>query len=138
LRADQADSLPVALDLEAAVWREIDAVHGLASKLRDRVAPLPRGLRCLRPLAQPIAAVAAATEGGPPLVQAGAHPDYPATRRLQRLSFAVASMLANVSAAEGRQAWVEAPSICSRLRLGLAGLRKHRQVLAAVVAVEGL
>ena len=50
----------------------------------------------------------------------------------------VASMLANVSAAEGRQAWVEAPSICSRLRLGLAGLRKHRQVLAAVVAVEGL
>jgi hypothetical protein len=47
-------------------------------------------------------------------------------------------MLANVPADEARQAWVEAGSVSARLRLGLAALRKHRQVLAAVVAVEGL
>lgn len=67
-----------------------------------------------------------------------APPDYPALRRAQRLSFACAALLADLSATEGRQAWVEACSICARLRLGLAALRKHRQVLAAVVAVEGL
>lgn len=67
-----------------------------------------------------------------------APPDYPALRRVQRLSYACAALLSNISPADGRQAWVEAGSICARLRLGLAALRKQRQVLAAVVAVEGL
>ena len=126
----QPDSLELALQLEAAVWQEVDAVHALASKLRDRSQPLPAGLACLRPMQAQAQQQAQQ--------QAGAPPDYPALRRLHHLANATTSMLANVSATEGRQAWVEAGSLCARLRLGLAALRKHRQVLAAVVAVEGL
>ncbi len=63
---------------------------------------------------------------------------YPAIRRAQRLSYAVASVLADLPASEGRQALLEAPRISARLRLALAALRKHRSVLAAVVAVKGL
>ena len=65
-------------------------------------------------------------------------PAYPAIRRAQRLSYAAASVLADLPASEGRQALLEAPSISARLRLVLAALRKHRSVLAAVVAVKGL
>ncbi len=82
------------------------------------------------------AAAAASPPGAPP---AGSlHPSYPAIRRAQRLSYALASVLADVSPNEGRQALLEAPSVSARLRLALAGLRKHRSVLAAVVAVQGL
>ncbi|KAL4451643.1 hypothetical protein ABPG75_007305 [Micractinium tetrahymenae] len=156
----QPDSPALALQLEAAVWREIDAVQALAGKLRSRASPLPEGVQCLRPPSLPVgeaaaaaaaadeaaaAAAAAATQAeaageqqAPAKERPVAPPDYPALRRAQRLSFACAALLANVNAAEGRQAWVEAGSVCTRLRLGLAALRKHRQVLAAVVAVEGL
>lgn len=151
-RVDALDSKPdspaLALRLEAAVWQEIDAVQALAGKLRSRASPLPEGVQCLRPPAavqagaQPAAAEAAGAtaEGQRASVQARpvAPPDYPALRRAQRLSFACAALLADLSATEGRQAWVEAGSTCTRLRLALAALRKHRQVLAAVVAVEGL
>lgn len=124
------------------MWREIDAVHALASKLRERAAPLQQGVRCLRPWTDgPGAGGAGGAAGGSAsarLAALGAHPEYPSLRRAQRLSFAVVSLLGNVTAAEGRQAWVEAGSTCARLRLGLAALRSHRRVLAAVVAVEGL
>lgn len=103
-------------------------MQALASKLRERASPLPAGLQCLRPPAAAADMAATAT----------AHPDWPTLRRLQRLPFAAVSLLANVSGSEGRQAFLEAPSVCARLRLALAALRKHRQVLAAVVAVEGL
>ena len=112
------------------MWQEVDAVHALASKLRERVMPLPSGLACLRPIQR-------GEQPQAPL-KAGAPDAYPALRRVSRLSFALTTMLADLSPTEGRQAWAEAPSICARLRLGLAALRKHRQVLAAVVAVEGL
>lgn len=121
------------------MWQEVDAVHALASKLRERVQPLPGGLACLRPMQQQQPQEQQQQQqGAGEALQAGAPPGYPALRRLQHLAYAVTAMLANVSATEGRQAWVEAGSLCARLRLGLAALRKHRQVLAAVVAVEGL
>lgn len=66
------------------------------------------------------------------------HPSYPPIRRAQRLSYALASVLGGISTDEGRQALLEAPSICARLRLIVAGLRRHRAVLAAVVAVQDL
>lgn len=134
----------MALRLEAALWQEIDAVHALASKLRERVQPLPSGIACLRPMAQQRgqqeeqqggagagpqpAAAAAAGEAADAAAVVGAHPDYPALRRVQRLSHAATAMLANVSQTEGRQGWIECGSICARLRLSLASLRKHRQV----------
>jgi len=68
----------------------------------------------------------------------GAHPGFPSLRRVQRLSFALASSLGDVSASEGRQAWLEVHSISGRLRLGLSALKRHRDVLAAVVAVRNL
>ena len=37
-----------------------------------------------------------------------------------------------------RQAFLEAPSIASRLKLGLTALRKHRKVLAALMSLKGL
>lgn len=150
----EPDSLALALRLEAAVWQEIDAVQALAGKLRGRASPLPEGVQCLRPPAAAGADAAAQAGARPAAAQAAelaaeeqkahapkhpvAPPDYPALRRAQRLSFACAALLADLSATEGRQAWVEAGSTCGRLRLALAALRKHRQVLAAVVAVEGL
>lgn len=150
LLSEQPDSLAVGLRLEAMLWAEIDAIQALASKLREREVLLPAGLLCLWPMQQQHdqqqeqqeqQVVAAGGDGGAAEarhLQVGAHPDYPALRRLQHLSYAVLSQLANVSASEGRQAFVEAPSVCARLRLGLASLNKHRQVLAAFVAVEGL
>ncbi len=135
----EPDSLEVALRLEAAVWVELDAISALANKLRERELPLAAGIQSLRPMTGPSssssssgggieaagsAAVAAGAAGA--VLQAGAHPDWPALRRLQHLSYAVTSQLANISASEGRQAFVEAPSICARLRLGLAALRQHR------------
>ena len=36
------------------------------------------------------------------------------------------------------QAFLEAPSIASRLKLGLTALRKHRKVLAALMSLKGL
>jgi Lon protease-like protein len=68
----------------------------------------------------------------------GAHPGFPQLRRIQRLSFALASSLGDVSASEGRQAWLEVHSVAGRLRLGLSALKRHRDVLAAVVAVRNL
>ncbi|PRW20778.1 Meiotic nuclear division 1 [Chlorella sorokiniana] len=137
----EPDSLAVALRLESAVWVELDAISVLANKLRERELPLPNGMQSLRPMAVPGSSGGSSSGGSDSdapaetaLLQAGAHPDWPALRRLQHLSYAVTSQLANISASEGRQAFVEAPSICARLRLGLAALRKHRQVLAAVVA----
>lgn len=132
----EPDSLELALRLEAAIWQDIDAIQALAGKLRERASPLPAGLQCLRPMPRP--GQPGSSGGGAAELRAGAHPDWPTLRRLQRLSFAVVCMLANVSGSEGRQAFLEAPSTSARLRLGLAALRKHRQVLAAVVAVEGL
>jgi hypothetical protein len=148
--SEEPDSLAVALRLEAAVWREVAAIHKLASKLRERLAPLPDGLLCLRPWQPgregiPAAADASAADAAAASEEAaaaaqhgpGAHPDYPALRRAQRLSFAVTSLLGNVTS-EGRQAYVEAGSISARLRLGLAALRLNRHVLAAAVALKGL
>ncbi|KAI3437687.1 hypothetical protein D9Q98_000136 [Chlorella vulgaris] len=148
--SEEPDSLAVTLRLEAAVWREVAAIHKLASKLRERLAPLPDGLLCLRPWqpgtgAVPAAADASAADAAAASKEAaadaqhgpGAHPDYPALRRAQRLSFAVTSLLGNVTS-EGRQAYVEAGSISARLRLGLAALRLNRHVLAAAVALKGL
>lgn len=129
----EPDSLAVALRLEAAVWVELDAISALANKLRERELPLPNGMESLRPMAVPGSSSSGSDSGGSgseseasAALQAGAHPDWPALRRLQHLSYAVTSQLASVSASEGRQAFVEAPSICARLRLGLAALRKHR------------
>lgn len=128
--------MAVALRLEAAVWVELDAISALANKLRDRELPLPNGVESLRPMAapsgssgggdSPAAAADAAAGAAGTALQAGAHPDWPALRRLQHLSYAVTCQLGNVSTSEGRQAFVEAPSISARLRLGLAALRKHR------------
>lgn len=129
----EPDSLAVALRLEAAVWVELDAISALANKLRERELPLPNGMESLRPMAVPGSSSSGSDGGGSgsesaaaAALQAGAHPDWPALRRLQHLSYAVTSQLASISASEGRQAFVEAPSICARLRLGLAALRKHR------------
>ena len=36
------------------------------------------------------------------------------------------------------QAFLEAPSIASRLKLGLTALRKHRKVLVALTSLKGL
>jgi len=36
------------------------------------------------------------------------------------------------------QAFLEAPSIASRLALGLTALRKHRKVLVALTSLKGL
>jgi Lon protease-like protein len=126
------DSLELALRLEAAVWVELDALRVLTKKINRWPMPMLPGLRCLRPPAAGDGG-AAPGEGLP-----GAHPGYPALRRVQRLSFALASCLADTSVAEGRQAVLEAPSISSRLRLALASLRRQRRVLAAVAAVRDL
>ena len=133
------------LRLEEQVWEELDKVRILASKISGRTAPLAEGLLCLRPKVElrsnsilgPSAAATAHDES-PEWTGEGAHPQYPALRRIQRLSFALASSLGDVSASEGRQAWLEVNSIAGRLRLGLAALRRHRGVLAAVVAVRNL
>ena len=36
------------------------------------------------------------------------------------------------------QAFLEAPNIASRLKLGLTALRKHRKVLVALTSLKGL
>lgn len=137
--ADEERSLPpeaagpqvAALQLEARVWGELDAIRALAEEISRRPpAPLLPGLLCLRP---PSNLGEAEEEGqAPPAADAR----YPALRRMQRLSFALASCLVDVSSSEGRQALLEAGSTTSRLRLALAALRRHRKVLAAVAAVR--
>lgn len=139
------DLLAYCLLLESQVWEEIDAVRALAEKIAGRATPLAEGLVCLRPTAPPrdsyeMAPGAAGHYEEESLGWSGegAHPCYPPLRRVQRLSFALASSLGDVSASEGRQAWLEVNSVADRLRLGLAALRRHRGVLAAVVAVRNL
>jgi hypothetical protein len=156
------------LRLEQQVWEEIDAVRDLAEKIAGRATPLADGLTCLRPPNTTISATisSGSSSGGlelfkeqeaawkarneqqhleemagakdPRGIFQGAHPGYPPLRRVQRLSFALASSLGDVSASEGRQAWLEVHSVAGRLRLGLSALRRHRDVLAAVVAVRNL
>ena len=65
-----------------------------------------------------------------------AHPAYPALRRLERLSYLGVTVMANVSNSEGRQALLEAPSLCARLRILLAALRQQRGMLGAIVALK--
>ncbi|KAH7617703.1 hypothetical protein Ndes2526B_g07569 [Nannochloris sp. 'desiccata'] len=162
------DRLADCLRLEQQIWHEIDAVRDLAEKIAGRATPLADGLTCLRPSFKNIsgASIPPGTggdlesfrkqeaewklrnqenhleemAGGKDLrgIYQGAHPAFPNLRRVQRLSFALASSLGDVSASEGRQAWLEVHSVAGRLRLGLSALRRHRDVLAAVVAVRNL
>lgn len=76
----------------------------------------------------------AASEG----LDAFSDPQYPALRRMQRLSYAAAISLMDMTPSEGRQAVLEANSVGARLRLVLASLIKHRKVLSAIAAVRGL
>jgi hypothetical protein len=147
-----AHALIECLKLEQQVWKEIDAVRDLAEKIAGRATPLADGLTCLRPCSSTTTTMQQ-SNGDVESVESfkpqeaewkvknsgeGAHPAYPNLRRVQRLSFALASSLGDVSASEGRQAWLEVHSIAGRLRLGLSALRRHRDVLAAVVAVRNL
>jgi hypothetical protein len=61
----------------------------------------------------------------------------PPLRRAQRLSYALASILGDVSPDEGRQALLEAGSTSARLRLGLAALRRRRVELQVALAMLG-
>jgi len=137
-RASSIISLESALALEERVWEELDILRDLAQKISGNgaVYPLPRGLASLRPMVHDLKSgqsVGACAWDGKV-----AHPEYPALRRTQRLSYALASRLGSVANSEGRQAWLEAPSVTSRLRKGVSGLVAHRSVLAAVVAVQSL
>lgn len=76
----------------------------------------------------------AASEGS----DACADEHYPPLRRAQRLSYAAAICVMDLTPGEGRQAVLEAGSVSARLRLVLMALVKHRKVLSAVAAVRGL
>ncbi|GAB4819423.1 hypothetical protein N2152v2_006469 [Parachlorella kessleri] len=123
-------SRSVAMRLEELVWRELDAVMHLAARLRAQPVPLGEGLVQLRPpqLGLLVPQLPEQQQGRQEVVAEEQHGTIKS----------VASVLADLPASEGRQALLEAPSISARLRLALAALRKHRSVLAAVVAVKGL
>lgn len=115
-----------ALRYESQVWAAVEAVNRLASKLGMQPLVLPSGVACLRP-----------PRGDPGAEDPeAAHAAYPSLRRAQRLSYALAAVLTDVSADEGRQALIEAGSTTARLQIQLARLRKHQNVLAALLAVE--
>ncbi|KAK9815927.1 hypothetical protein WJX72_012088 [[Myrmecia] bisecta] len=63
---------------------------------------------------------------------------YPAWRRAQRLSYAMAVVTKEISVTEGRQALLEAGSITARLELVLTALRSTRSFLLAAAAVQEL
>ncbi len=73
-----------------------------------------------------------------PIEQGHADCSYPGLRRAQRLSYAMAAVLPDIKKEEGRQSLLEAGGIAVRLRLVLTALRKHRRVLAAIAAVQGI
>lgn len=127
-------SLDSALQLESMIWREIDAISQLAHRISGRVAPLAEGLLCLRP--ERFLSDVKKKEGNNSQQHLSAHVEFPDLQRVKQLSFALVSMLGDVSHAEKRQEWLELMSITHRLREGLLALERHKKVLAAVVAMK--
>lgn len=70
--------------------------------------------------------------------QVYADPLYPPLRRASRFSYAVAAAVLDIHPGEGRQAFLECPTVVDRLRIVLSCLIKHRKVLAAWAAVKGM
>lgn len=65
-------------------------------------------------------------------------PLYPLCRRAHKLSWVLGIIFLDLGADEGRQAFLELPSISGRLQLGLGHLVAQRKTLAAMAAVKGL
>jgi Lon protease-like protein len=124
--ADPAGGLPdgaeAAARLFAAAGAELAALRAMAARLG---APGPSAL-----IARLDALLSELDAAGP-----GAW--LPPLRRAQRLSYALASILGDVSPDEGRQALLEAGSTSARLRLGLAALRRRRVELQVALAMLG-
>eukprot|EP00887_Chlorella_sp_A99_P001815 scaffold19.g1815.t1 len=146
--AEAGPSGSVAVLLERRVWRELATISGLLHKVHGKTLQLSEGLHCLQPPpdadgasllmselgdfgADDSSSEADKDEGGPsgrlPAVElppGWAHPAYPALRRAQRLSYALANLLPTFSGSEARQALLEAGSTAARLRMIVAGLRE--------------
>jgi hypothetical protein len=131
-----------ALLLEQRVWEELEAIGALSEKLSSKPLVLPDALLCLLPsdldhrgcTRLPAAAVEFRQRRVSSAVEAVSK--YPVARRLQRLSYTLLSVVNEFSEVEARQAALEAGSVTARLKLGLAALRWHSKVLAAVAAVD--
>ena len=129
--------LAACLRLENEIWELLDDISAATEKLTNSGRALPHsenGLLCLRPF---IRANVGAHSCSSSLEWSGngAHPQYPALRRLQRLSFAVASVGMKRQDEEGRQRMLECNSIEERLMLGLSALKRCK---AEAVALKKL
>eukprot|EP00897_Mesotaenium_endlicherianum_P006672 jgi/Mesen1/6032/ME000308S05218 len=110
---------------ERELWSIYNSTRELAGRLRldQTIQPPPPSLVRLQP----------------PGRGAGA-PEDPAVvlQRVQELSYAVASVLPDLSRGHGRQRLLQAGSVCERLGMVTGALLDRRNELAARVAVRGV